>query len=45
MFITAQNADATHCVACGACEKKCPQRIGIIEQLKVAHKALEGWRE
>jgi predicted aldo/keto reductase-like oxidoreductase len=45
MFITAQKGDATHCVACGACEKKCPQRIGIIEQLKVAHKALEGWRE
>jgi predicted aldo/keto reductase-like oxidoreductase len=45
LFVTAQKADATHCVACGACEKKCPQRINIIEQLQVAHKALEGWRE
>ncbi|HPF88198.1 MAG TPA: aldo/keto reductase [Candidatus Limiplasma sp.] len=32
--------DATHCVACGACEKKCPQKLKIIDQLKETHKAL-----
>jgi predicted aldo/keto reductase-like oxidoreductase len=33
-------ADA--CIQCGACEKKCPQKIKIREQLKEAHLAL-GW--
>jgi len=45
MFISKQKAGASSCVACGECEKKCPQHIGIIEQLKTAHKALEGWIE
>jgi predicted aldo/keto reductase-like oxidoreductase len=42
-----QNAkgDASQCAACGACEKKCPQHINIIEQLKTAHSALDGWIE
>ncbi|MFH1708152.1 MAG: aldo/keto reductase [Planctomycetota bacterium] len=30
------------CTACGACEKKCPNRIPIIRQLKDAHRALTG---
>jgi uncharacterized protein len=30
------------CTACGACEKKCPNRIPIIRQLKEAHRALAG---
>ncbi|GHT74316.1 aldo/keto reductase [Spirochaetia bacterium] len=38
-------ADASRCVACGACEKKCPQHLEIIEQLKAAHDALKGWVE
>lgn len=45
MFLGRSGADASHCVACGACEAKCPQHIKIIDQLKVAHKALEGWVE
>jgi len=38
-------ADAGGCVACGECESKCPQNIQIIDQLKTAHKALDGWVE
>ncbi len=34
---------ATLCVACGKCEKHCPQSIPIIETLKKADKALEPW--
>ena len=31
---------AENCVQCGACEKKCPQNIKIMEQLQLAHEAL-----
>ena len=31
---------ADDCVACGECEDKCPQKIPIREQLKLAHEAL-----
>jgi predicted aldo/keto reductase-like oxidoreductase len=39
------NSDASKCVACGVCEKKCPQHIDIINQLKAAHEKLKGWVE
>ena len=31
---------ATRCIGCGRCEKRCPQHIPIIEQLKQADRAL-----
>ncbi len=31
---------ADKCTACGACMKKCPQKLDIINNLKVCHKAL-----
>jgi len=45
MFATRGKRDATSCVECGECEKKCPQGIEIVRQLKVAHEALKGWVE
>jgi len=27
------------------CEPKCPQKIEIVKQLKVAHESLKGWVE
>ncbi|MDR2478731.1 MAG: aldo/keto reductase [Treponema sp.] len=38
-------ADASRCVECAACEKKCPQHIGIVKELKTAHDKLKGWIE
>ncbi|MDR3247748.1 MAG: aldo/keto reductase [Treponema sp.] len=38
--LTKGNADVSHCVECAACEKKCPQHIGIIKELKVVHEKM-----
>jgi len=45
LFTKRSKSDASQCVECGACEKKCPQHIGIRDQLKTAHESLEGWIE
>jgi hypothetical protein len=36
-----KGAKAGACVECGECEKKCPQRIPIMAQLREARAALE----
>jgi predicted aldo/keto reductase-like oxidoreductase len=38
-----QKKDAAQCAECGECEKKCPQHIDVIKELKVAHEAMIGW--
>ncbi len=45
MFTTRACHDASLCVECAACEKKCPQHIPIMSSLKSAHETLKGWIE
>ena len=40
MFLTSLNKDFSRCTACGECEKKCPQRIEVIKQLRTVHNKL-----
>lgn len=37
-------ASAEACIECGACEKACPEKLPIIENLKRAHQELAGCR-
>ncbi|MDR0623958.1 MAG: aldo/keto reductase [Treponema sp.] len=45
LFQTRSHQDASLCIGCGDCEKKCPQHIAIIKELKTAHEKLKGWIE
>ena len=45
MFQTNGGKSADKCTECGICEPKCPQKIDIIKELKVAHETLKGWVE
>ncbi len=42
VFATRSNGKASECIACGNCEKACPQSIQVIEELKKAAAVLEG---
>ncbi len=41
MVIADSGHDASGCIACGHCEKHCPQELPIIETLKEAHSVLK----
>jgi hypothetical protein len=43
-LMTGLPADASLCVNCGACAKKCPQHIAIPAELKKVRKSLGGWK-
>lgn len=45
MLLRINSKSADRCVECGACEKKCPQHIPIIQELWRARGELEGWVE
>jgi len=46
-YMFAKNAKGcvAQCTECGLCLEKCPQEINIIDKLKTAHTALDGWKE
>ena len=39
--VSVKRSDPSNCAACGLCESHCPQKIPIIENLKLVHKRLE----
>ncbi|MGZ7115235.1 MAG: aldo/keto reductase [Halobacteriota archaeon] len=39
-----QASDASLCIGCGKCAKRCPQQIAIPTELKSVKKALGGWQ-
>ena len=44
-FMVKFGGDASLCAECGECEKKCPQAIPVMKELKAAHEKLKGWVE
>jgi hypothetical protein len=36
-----KSADASKCTECGECEKKCPQKLPIMAQLRETHETLK----
>ena len=40
-FVTAAGAKASDCVACGQCERACPQQLDVITRLRECAKTLE----
>ncbi|MCL2157565.1 MAG: aldo/keto reductase [Methanobrevibacter sp.] len=40
---TGDESYANKCTECGACEKKCPQKIAIIDELKNVSKSMDHW--
>jgi hypothetical protein len=43
-LMTGRPADASLCINCGACAKKCPQHIAIPAELAKVKKSLGGWQ-
>lgn len=45
MMLKRFGSDVNNCIACGACERQCPQHIPIIEKLREAQAIMDGWEE
>jgi len=43
VFATGDTSGAYKCTQCGVCEKKCPQEIAIMDELKKVNKSLDHW--
>jgi len=43
VFATGDESAAYKCTECGICEKKCPQEIAIINELKNVNKSMDHW--
>lgn len=43
VFATGDESAAYKCTECGVCEKKCPQEIAIIDELKNVNKSMDHW--
>jgi len=43
VFATGDESGAFKCTGCGVCEKKCPQNIAIVDELKNVSKSMDHW--